>query len=760
MINDSAFVFPYFSMITDASTPREIYTECATYDALFEHRQLKNVEKLIACIYTYKSNHRTTVTTLDEAFTAHRNLTLGGRRRGPRAQQRSAPVSSPPPDPRRLSDQSLISAVVDRVEERVRQHPISAPIPVQPPAPQPAREYVPAYGEIDNDFDYNADEVQEVPRSPAVNPIPSPSLHSSSISSSLSSSLASSIFSFHTGLLSSSSDVRPPHRDQSSCSNCGSLQSRLDNANELHRLEKQQEERERRRLVRELDDVTLRCGDLELEVRQLKHQLETQVVPYCPPQAYSKLQELTVSHARLCDAYIILEDKLQTTTSEMTALDKQVATQEGIIAHLRKALLRRYNEGHEKKSTQKKRRRRSPSPSSSSSSSSSDASSYDSDSGDHGDNDSGYSSPAKRKKSTYGRTESAKKRSKRMRLERPRNKLNQFQPTFDVDTKDFLRDGTEEHKKALEWLNAAPVQALKSLVYQCYRGPYGKRGRKKAKAEFAINKDSCDQWMVCLDQRHTAELRERIQALYIRRLTPEKRELLLSSVHHPPYKAALEGVFNGEEFPSDLLWKVEVEKAATKEWKRSADAKRHRNAIQKRSDTKRKRKMKARGKQQENTDDKDDGPPLESVEKAMELKDEEKNEKEDNEDEKDDKEDEKEDVEEEEPEPVTPVRKRRKYISEVEKLLLDLHQSPASASTNKDNKDNKDSKDKKEEEITIARQFYHLIDEPEWEADQTDEVYSAYRKLHPRVKYTAGDVAPFMEKWLRSMKAKDGGEVI
>jgi hypothetical protein len=99
-------------MITQSSTPLEIYNECTTYDTLFEQRHLKNVEKLINCIYTYKSNHSDDFSTLDEAFIAHRNLTLRGRRRGPRRQSQSVPLLS-------ISQNPSIYVLTDRKEELI-----------------------------------------------------------------------------------------------------------------------------------------------------------------------------------------------------------------------------------------------------------------------------------------------------------------------------------------------------------------------------------------------------------------------------------------------------------------------------------------------------------------------------------------------------------------------------------------------------------------------------------------------------------------
>jgi DNA repair exonuclease SbcCD ATPase subunit len=60
--------------LSDQSTPAQIYAACDTYAELSNHRGLVTVNKLISCIATY--NHKHKCSRIEEAFLAHRQLTL------------------------------------------------------------------------------------------------------------------------------------------------------------------------------------------------------------------------------------------------------------------------------------------------------------------------------------------------------------------------------------------------------------------------------------------------------------------------------------------------------------------------------------------------------------------------------------------------------------------------------------------------------------------------------------------------------------
>ena len=65
--------------LSESSSRAEIYAHCCTYASLTAENTLQNVRQLIQCIYTYKSTHK--MSTLEEAFDAHRKMTLEGRKR-------------------------------------------------------------------------------------------------------------------------------------------------------------------------------------------------------------------------------------------------------------------------------------------------------------------------------------------------------------------------------------------------------------------------------------------------------------------------------------------------------------------------------------------------------------------------------------------------------------------------------------------------------------------------------------------------------
>lgn len=64
----------------------------------------------------------------------------------------------------------------------------------------------------------------------------------------------------------------------------------------------------------------------------------------------------------------------------------------------------------------------------------------------------------------------------------------------------------------------------------------------------------------------------------------------------------------------------------------------------------------------------------------------------------------------------------------------------------------KDEREVDKDEYRVASQFFHLIGVEEWDEDQTEEVYEAFRSLYPQRQISGEDRAQPMEAWLNKVK--------